>query len=104
MLVLGMLFRVNDYIYDSNREILYKRGVSITHKRGIIRKYDTDIAELKSKKIISFDRKLVKKAGIVLTANCNLRCNYCSQCSVEGYQEKIDIQAIRLFVDDIMVD
>ena len=97
-----MLYNIEDYVYDSGLQVLYGQRSNIPKCETINNEYLSEISFLKKQKSTSFSRKTVQKAGIVLTANCNLRCNYCSQCSEEGQEEKISMSSIKVFIDDIL--
>lgn len=46
--------------------------------------------------------ELLTHIGFSLSKNCNLRCQYCSACSTEGYSGSVPVQDVLALVSDIM--
>ena len=105
-----MNFEVDEYIYDDERMILYNKNINDRQKSAIQElfpgneKYKSDMNFLKigQKNQISMEKRSIRAAGIVLTFNCSLRCNYCSQSSCEGYSEEISKEDITAFINEVI--
>ena len=105
-----MDFIIDDYIYDSDRMILYKRDID-EDKKNILKKtfainseYEKDVRFLKDGQTsqISMSKRSIRAAGIVPTFNCGLRCNYCSQSSSEGIIEEITREDVSAFIREVI--
>lgn len=46
--------------------------------------------------------ELLTHIGFSLSKNCNLRCQYCSACSTEGYSGSVPVQDVLALVSDVM--
>ncbi|MDR2572295.1 MAG: hypothetical protein LBD23_18635, partial [Oscillospiraceae bacterium] len=102
------MHKINEYIFDSDRVVLYKADLD-----------DKIVAELKSTFKSSEERynliysSLMKmdsehmcmnkveidNFGIMLTYNCNLRCRYCAYSSGGESECKLKSSDVEAFVD-----
>ncbi len=104
-----MLFKINDFLYDSEKNVLYRPQSDVSPAL----KFDTkdsceDYKRRQSflkhgiKNITNFKNRGICEAGISLTFNCCLRCNYCSQASIDGIPDTLTIEDIEIFARDIV--
>ena len=101
---------IGDYIFDSERMIVYKAGESQEFIDRINTIYNCDdkfqqtLSQLLTKNPdkMSMNKIAIDSAGICLTYNCNLRCTYCSNSSGNTDRHRLEIQDIILFLKDII--
>ncbi len=101
------LHAIDDYIFDSERLILYKSEENLS--KLILKecnctngeKFNETLHEISNK--VNTNRIAINVIGICLTYNCNLRCNYCGFSSVDGDQHKLQLDDIKAFVDDALI-
>lgn len=101
---------IGNYIYDAKRLIFYRSDYSeatINRIETTIKPND-DYVKLKSY-LDSFDANNMKfhvhglnEAGICLTRNCNLKCNYCIDSSGNGYQNELSVEDIMIFIKEML--
>ena len=101
-----MLFKVNNYIFDSQRLIFYPSCVSQGDMKVInsVVLANDNYAELSSE-LCKLDAdnlnarySLPTTVGICLTYKCQLKCNYCSFESEKDGME-LDVQTIHTFIN-----
>ncbi len=105
-----MKFEIDNYIYDSDYQIIYDKSLSSDQYAELIKndiiddEYSNSLRGLKYAKQHqkNFRYKVIKQAGIVLSFDCKLRCNYCSQDSVEGSKYKLVLEDIKEFLRDVI--
>jgi len=104
-----MIFKIDEYIFDSQRLIFYPAAVTqesvLTINSNIPSNdnYDELSGELCKLDADNLNAKsiLPTTAGICLTYKCQLHCNYCSFSSkVDGYE--IDFSSVRTFVNFLL--
>ncbi|MCL2117794.1 MAG: 4Fe-4S cluster-binding domain-containing protein [Planctomycetaceae bacterium] len=98
---------VGKYIYDPNRLIFYQNGYDTQTVEKIIKPNDHYESLFEKLSAYNADEIQIKpgalhRAGICLTNNCNFRCNYCVDSSVDGNEELLTIEDIIVFVSDVM--
>ena len=105
-----MKHRVENYYFDPDRMILYEANVKQEDEEKILSffpvtsNYYQELKNLKNgiKEQKSMAGRGIRSAGIALTFNCGLRCNYCSQSSCEGMSEYLSISDVAAFIQDII--
>lgn len=101
---------IGDYTYDPNRLIFYSRqydALTVDEIRACVE--EDDNSKNLQQKLDAYDAGEVKlrpgallRAGICLTSNCNFRCNYCNESSVDGHKEPLTVEDVAAFVSDAM--
>lgn len=105
-----MLHDIGDFYYDSSRLILCDKTITKDDYKIIcdnIKPNDTykeDLLYLSNamQHQVSMKQRVVEKAGIILTFNCNLRCTYCSQNSTENSNNEVSVNDVEAFVKEII--
>lgn len=102
-----MQYPIKDYIFDSDRFILYRSDADRNTIEKLFQSISHDdlvIDELMNQDAskMSANRIAINSAGICLTYNCNLRCNYCGYSSKNDDQNRLDINDIKAFLIDII--
>jgi len=100
----------NDYIYDPTRLIFYRSTLSQHEIDTIISTIPSNdnYTELKLKLDsynavnATYGLNALNEGGICITYNCNLRCNYCSESSIDGSQDTLETKDIIAFVIEII--
>ena len=104
------MYSAGNYIYDPNRLIFYQNecGTQTIEKICSYIK-SNDSYECLQEKLNAYNADEIQikpgvlhRAGICLTNNCNFRCNYCSESSVDGHKELLSIDDVMAFVSDVM--
>ena len=101
---------IGDYIFDSERMIVYKAGESQEFIDRINTIYNCDdkfqqtLSQLLTNNPdkMSMNKIAIDSAGICLTYNCNLRCTYCSNSSGNTDRHRLEIQDITVFLKDVI--
>jgi len=101
---------IGDYIFESDKMIIFNKDIQEKKKENILSSFDNtckfqdefDYLVSEESKQKSFQYRIVQGAGIALSFNCGLRCNYCSQSSHEGMFESITDEDIASFIKDIV--
>ena len=105
-----MLFSFQDYVFDSDRLIIYNISESKEFIDVLKLKFDIEeknkavLAELISNKSenMRMDKIAINRAGICLTYNCNLRCDYCSNSSGDNDTNILTIEDVQVYIKDII--
>lgn len=104
-----MNYFYNGYIFDSNRFLIYNATTDTatidlinqvydsTHTTTIPQDMQMDSTDM------SMDKIAINRAGICLSYNCNLRCNYCAYSSDEQNTNKLQLSDVKLFINDIIM-
>ena len=104
------MHNIGEYTYDPDRFIFYKNSfeTEVVEKICNHLEKNSDYEELKEKlenydaHEVNIKAGAVSRAGVCLTNNCNLRCNYCSDTSSEGNKESLELEDVLTFVIDVM--
>lgn len=101
-----MKIELENYIFDSGKMIIYDKkymGYEFQVEDVELNIYDKELNLLKDGiPPKSVRDRFIETAGIALTYNCELRCTYCSQSSVEGIEERLTREDVRVFVSEII--
>lgn len=104
-----MEYALEEYIYDSERMILYRNSLE-QEKIDLLRElYKTNIYYdeiydrwLSSLDSLSYKNHLNTQFGICLTYNCQLRCTYCGYSSQENNTTSLTLTDIEAFTIHII--
>ena len=104
------MFHINDYIYDPKRLIFYKHDLPEDAVKSIQTHIDEDgdLEQIKSlfnkldPNAMSVKMHAVRNAGICLTSNCQLRCNYCNHSSNNDKYECLSPNDVEVFIKEII--
>ena len=104
------MYKINEYWYDPERLIFFKDDLSPEDLEVIQTEIrDNSDYNVLRRKLDCYDPNNVQLqpgelagAGICLTKNCNLRCNYCCDSSSEGKEEHLCIKDIEVFIKDLV--
>lgn len=105
-----MLYNIGSFKFDSDRMILLNSDITkedysyVCNAIESDNSYENELLFLRKSlsNNVNMNNKVIKNAGIILTFNCNLRCNYCSQNSEDGSTNEITIEDIEVFVRDVV--
>ena len=98
---------IKDYVYDDENLAFVPLNLYNMENKAVISQYMINKAEyekvesvLKDKKMQEYTaiNKLLTVAGIAVTYDCQLRCNYCGNNSTENNTHKTDINDVICFV------
>lgn len=105
------MYKIGDYIYDSDRLIVYKDDVSkeeieiindIVEKDDVDKAARTGLMSLNADEM-SMDKITINEIGICLTYNCNLRCTYCGFSSTNENEDTLKISDVEACIKDIIL-
>ena len=105
-----MILYFNNYKYDTHKNIIAQLDYDFSNTPAQEGFYNSDshykqsLDELYLSQNLkpNFDPIMIEEAGIAPTLNCGLRCNYCSQSSVDGILDTLSKEDIELFVREII--
>ncbi len=101
------MYTTKGYVYDDENLAFIPAEIYYMENKSIISKYTTNKAEYEKIESVLHEKKeqeytainkLLTVAGIAITYDCQLRCNYCSNNSTEHNVFKTDINDIVCFV------
>ncbi len=104
------MHKIGNYVFDSDRLIIYKDDIDEQTISIINETFPADenyekvfsrLKELNAEKM-KMDKITVSDAGICLTYNCNLRCTYCGYSSSNNSNDKLKQSDIEVFIKDII--
>ena len=103
-----VMYFFNGYVFDPNRLLIYKANIAPELINNINVSYDNKYKTSKPQELIQLNssemhmKKIaISRAGICLSFNCNLRCQYCGYSSDEQNTNKLEIDDVKSFVRDI---
>lgn len=99
-----------DYVFDSDRLIMYKSNINqelidvINEKFIADKDYENVLSGLMkyNSDEMAMNKIAINNIGICLTFNCNLRCNYCGYSSTDMDNNKLQLSDIKIFINDIL--
>lgn len=105
-----MKYNIDNYVYDSQNNIIYPNTVNEDDLNDILddsrmgEEYSAELNRLEKSvdKNYNLNDRFIETAGIVLTYNCNFRCNYCSQSSACGDLNLLSDYDIKAFVNELL--
>lgn len=104
-----MIFRINDYFFDTSCCILYPSDIEKNKILEFIEDFEKNFD--KTRKILfSKDasnnintRIAFDSCGVMPTYNCNLHCKYCAYSSGENkYNIDVNLNAAKIFLEDMI--
>lgn len=104
----NMQHKIGEYLFDSDRLIVYKGNVDQKTTILIDEVYSGSNTDNQAKLELEqhnadkmkMDRIATDKIGICLTYNCNLRCNYCGYSSTNSDKNELQFENIQAFIKD----
>lgn len=104
------MIRVGHYIFFPERMIFIPESCDEERLNCIFRLYPILDDEANNRKQVDLHNadnvpvrpELLTHIGFSLSKNCNLRCQYCSACSTEGYSGSVPVRDVLALVSDIM--
>lgn len=104
------MWALDNYVLDQERMILYKKDLCVDYidiiKKHMKKEYDycksLELINNIDPDNLSVKNHVVRTAGIILTQNCQLKCNYCSHSSHNGNNESLTVKDIEIFVQHII--
>lgn len=101
------MHQVNGFLFDPVRLLLFRDTVSEDDIFDVMQLYDRRISapplDLQFKpNEMSMSAFALNSAGICLSFNCNLRCQYCGYSSEENNTGILQLEDIQVFVRDII--
>lgn len=101
------MYKIGDYIFDSERLLVYNNGIHHNTLNAVIDamcEKENAMPELlrHDPDKMHADKVTTNLAGICLTYNCNLRCNYCGYSSANSDDNKLQISDVEAFIKDII--
>lgn len=106
-----MVYNIRDFIFDSDRQILYRNNVNeqeIKYINSMVpsnaEMYDKTysvLSKINSQKMC-MNKVEIDTCGIMPTYNCNLRCEYCAYSSGGSNCVSVNIDDVKVFFKDII--
>lgn len=101
------MYCINGYEFDSERLLLFKDTVSRDIISKVCEDYDVENCDIPidlqlNPDDMSMRTIAVNSAGICLSFNCNLRCQYCGYSSDENNIAILTLEDVKVFVRDIV--
>lgn len=99
---------INEYVYSDENLMLIPQNLYNGYNLSIMSKYAINKAEYdkietilseKMEQVYTAENKLLTVAGIAVTYDCQLRCSYCSNSSVEHNEFKTNIKDVICFIN-----
>lgn len=101
---------IGDFLYDSDRLILYKSDTdkeivdiinSTLEPDPVYNRIYTNLANIDADEM-KMNKIAIDNIGICLTYNCNLRCNYCGYSSTDKDKNNLQLSDVEVFISDII--
>lgn len=103
------MYLFNGYVFDSNRLLIYDANTDSKVIDKIKLAYDEEHPEICPQDLrinsddMHMDNIAIDAAGICLSSNCNLRCRYCGYSSDEQNANKLQLDDVKVFINDIIM-